>query len=144
MSWSTPKTWTTATAILKSDLDTFIRDQQLILKTSIDDVGNPSPQPSTQVTIDTDGILAVVQFNHTVDTFADASTDNLDNIALGAGTRDGMMLVLKPENVARVVTIRHNIGNIQLIGAANYVMNAANDRMYLHRDGTDWFEINRH
>jgi hypothetical protein len=39
-------------------------------------------------------------------------------------------------------TIRHNIGNIQLAGAASYVMTAL-DTLTLISDGTDWHEVGR-
>ena len=70
---------------------------------------------STELTLATDAITATQSF-HRVDTEADAASDNLATINGGAA---GYRLILRAENTARTVVIKHDTGNIQLFGAAD-------------------------
>lgn len=74
----------------------------------------------TEVTIDAAGEIAITTVRHTVDTFGDAATDNLDTIS---GLAEGQLVILTAENAARVVTIRHGIDNIYCPNDADIVLN---------------------
>lgn len=55
------------------------------------------------------GVITITGIAHTVDTQADAASDDLDTISGGS---DGEIIILRAENAARTVIIRHNTGNI--------------------------------
>jgi len=54
----------------------------------------------------------------------------------------GDLLVLIPENAARVVTVKDNTGNIKL-RHGDYAMDDANDVLILRYDGSNWREVGR-
>ena len=87
------------------------------------------------------GVITITKSSHTVDGEGDLA-DDLDTINGGA---DGMMLVLKEENVGRAITVRDTVGNIELEGGVNMVLNALLKRLYLFYDGTlaKWIEKSR-
>ncbi len=87
------------------------------------------------------GSVAATKSHHTIDTEADAATDDLDTITV-AGVNDGTLLFLRLENATRVVTLKHNTGNIQLKDGLDIVMEAGLPTVLL-RVGTDWEEIDR-
>lgn len=87
---------------------------------------------STELTIAT-GAITITQNWHTVDTEADAASDDLDTINGGA---DGYVLILHPNNDARTIVLRHNIGNILCVGNANLTLDDAHDIVVLTYDGT--------
>ena len=87
---------------------------------------------STELTIAT-GAVTVTQNWHTVDTEADAASDDLDTINGGA---DGYVLILHPNNDTRTVVLRHNVGNILCVGNANLTLDDAHDIVILTYDGT--------
>jgi hypothetical protein len=104
-------------------------------------VGGGSLGASTELTIATDAVT-VTGKHHSVDTEADAGTDNLATLTAGAGVTDGHLLVLKPENVARVVTVKDGTGNILLRGG-DFVLNDAEHRLLVIKDGANWYELAR-
>lgn len=63
---------------------------------------------STELTIAA-GVVTRTQSWHTVDTAADAATDDLDTIDGGA---EGDICIIRANNAARTVVIKHNTGNI--------------------------------
>ncbi len=84
------------------------------------------------------GVITPTQTRHTVDTEADAATDDLVTITAGA---DGDVVILTPENAARVVTIKQT-GNIELYGA-NFALDSLEDLVVLMYDtlNATWFAI---
>lgn len=94
----------------------------------------------SELTISSGSVVAT-KSHHTIDTEADAATDDLDTITV-AGVNDGTILMLRLEDAARVVTLKHNTGNIQLKQGLDVVMDAAFPT-FLMRIGTDWQEIER-
>ena len=77
-----------------------------------------------------------------VDTEGAAATDDLDTIN---GTSQGNIVILFPVSDARTVVVRHNIGNIHLMGALNFSLNELRDFVELfNRDGSelDGFGVN--
>lgn len=86
------------------------------------------------------GAITVTGSYHTVDTEADAASDDLDTISGGA---DGMMLVLQAENTARDVVVKDGTGNIQCAG--DFTMDNTQDSITLMYSGalSAWVELAR-
>lgn len=84
------------------------------------------------------GVITPTQTRHTVDTEADAATDDLVTITAGA---DGDVVVITPEDAARVVTIKQT-GNIELYGA-DFPLDQIEDIVVLMYDtlNATWFAI---
>ena len=74
-----------------------------------------------------------------IDTEAAASTDDLSIIS---GGYVGQQVTIRSASVSRVVTIKDNIGNIQLAGS-DMALNSATDTLTLVYTGTTWSEIAR-
>ena len=90
-------------------------------------------QTFTEYTISS-GVIAPVQSLASIDTEADASTDDIDTITVAT---DLNMIGLKMENSARVPTLKHGTGNLSLPNGADVVM--VNDVIYwLVYDGSNW------
>ena len=91
---------------------------------------------STELTIAT-GAIAATRLLHSVDTEADAASDDLDDITGGAA---GQLLLVRPENGARTVVLRHAIGanKIACLGARNISLAEPTDWALLASDGTQW------
>lgn len=89
----------------------------------------------TELTLDTDGILTVTQAFHTVDTYGNASSDDL--VTINGGTA-GMIIFLRAENDARTIVVKHNTGNIWLPGALDISLDDIRDGILLAYDGTKW------
>jgi hypothetical protein len=66
------------------------------------------------------GVILPVKNWYTVDTEGSAAADDLDTITATSLT-DGFVLVLRQYNSARVVTIKHNTGNISCPGGMDIV-----------------------
>lgn len=96
----------------------------------------------TELTLDTDGEITVTQSYHSVDTFEDAGTDDLDTINGGA---NGMLLVLTSDNAARDTTVKDGTGNIELDGGADFTLSALRRRIILQYDSriSKWVEWSR-
>lgn len=77
----------------------------------------------TELTIAT-GAITVTQTVHTVDTEADAASDDLDTIN---GLSDGQQVILRPANDARSVVVKHNTGNILCVGNADFTLDDQHD-----------------
>ena len=89
------------------------------------------------------GEVLITKLHHSIDTESDAASDDLDDIlTTNFYVNTGDILVLKPENVSRVVTVKNGTGNIRLNGS-DYVMNTSKDRLVLIRDGLYWYELLR-
>jgi hypothetical protein len=77
-----------------------------------------------------------------IETEGGAATDDLDTITGGV---DGQMLVLRTTSNARDVIVKHNVGNIKLVGSADFTITTRVSSMVLvFRAGDDaWSEISR-
>ena len=80
------------------------------------------------------GVVTATQGYHKIDTEADAAADDLDTITAGTGLSAGTLLVVRAENVARVVTLKDG-GNLLLNG--DYLLNATDRQILLIYDGTN-------
>jgi len=96
---------------------------------------------SGEVTIAT-GVVTIIGSRHTIDTEADAATDDLDTIN---GGLDGMRLQLRAADSTRTVIVKDGTGNIDCSG--DFSLTAAQDRIILEYDtslgGGTWCEISR-
>lgn len=92
---------------------------------------------ATELTIDT-GVITVTQMFHTVDTEADAASDDLATINGGATVN---MIVIKAANDGRTVVVKHNTGNIWLQGKADISLDDLEDGLLLVWSGSKWFDI---
>ena len=90
-------------------------------------------QPASELTIAT-GAVTQTQSVHTVDTQSDAASDDLDTITIAT---DMSMLLVTLENAARIVTLKHGTGNLNLPDDADIVM-AENTVYFLLYNGTAW------
>jgi hypothetical protein len=84
------------------------------------------------------GVITRTQVYHRVDTQGGGATDNLDTIN---GGTEGDILVIRPENDARTIVVRHNIGNIWLINGSDITLDDAEDHLLLIYDGTVWSSL---
>ena len=94
----------------------------------------------TELTLDAAGAITRVQTYHSLDTFGGAATDDLVTINGGA---DGDILIIHPEDDARTIVIKHNTGNIWLIGLADISLTDAEDHIMLIYDltNTRWCSV---
>lgn len=108
------------------------------------EVSNPLYLVSTESTISS-GSADVDRAHHTIDTEGDAASDDLGTLAAKSGytLQTGQLLLLRAENVARVVTVKHGTGNILLVGSADYDLDAADKILLLVYDGSNWREVSR-
>ena len=91
----------------------------------------------SELTIAT-GAITVTQACHTVDTEGDAASDDL--VTINGGT-NGLSIVLRAENAARTVVVKHNTGNIWLQGKVDINLDDLEDGILLYYDGIMWFDI---
>lgn len=89
---------------------------------------------ATELTLDANGEITITQGFHTVDTLADAASDNLDTIS---GMVDGQTAWLRPASGARDVVIRHGQDNIFCPGAQNITLAEATDWALVACDGAN-------
>ncbi len=99
---------------------------------------------SSELTISA-GAVTPKRSHHTIDTEADAATDDLDTMAT-ANISDGGLVILRAENTARTVVVKHEAGGagqFHLAGGADYSIDDANKLLVVMRVGADWNEVTR-
>jgi len=91
---------------------------------------------ATELTIAT-GAITATQGYHTIDTEADAASDDLDSIAGGTA---GEVVVVRPADAARTVVLKHGVGAnlIACLGGRDISLAEANDTAILVYNGTQW------
>lgn len=100
-------------------------------------VGRLAYSSDTELTI-ASGAITVTRNFHTVDTEADAASDDLDTINGGA---DGMPLTLAANDAARTVVMKDGTGNLRLAG--DFSMDNNQDTITLIYNGSAWLETSR-
>lgn len=78
------------------------------------------------------GAITVTGVKHTIDTEADAASDDLDTINGGS---DGQVLFIRANNDARTVVLKHNTGNIYCTGLADITLDNYSDTIALDYSG---------
>lgn len=104
----------------------------------------PGAEAVSELTI-SGGVIVPTGSNHRVDTESNAAADDLSNIQ-ATNVRDGAMLVLWPENITRVVTVKHAAGGngqVYLRGDDDYAMDHDDAVLVLQLRGTLWREVAR-
>lgn len=123
---------------MDEDGDATFQTGDLIVSSGFLNVGSAS-----EVTINSSGAITATKTYHEVDTYSDASSDNLDTINGGS---EGDILILKSVNNSRDTTIRDTAvsgGNISLDGGVQFVLSSTSDRIVLMYDGAYWQELSR-
>ena len=90
-------------------------------------------QTALELTVAT-GAVTQTQSHHTIDTESDAAADDLDTITIAS---DMSMLLVTLANAARIVTLKHGTGNLNLPDDADIVM-AENTVYFLLYNGSAW------
>ena len=91
------------------------------------------------------GIITPTGCLHSVDTQADAGTDNLDIIGT-TNHPEGRVLIIYPEDGGRTVVVIDEAGGAGQIHTAdgnNFIMDEADMLLALYRRGADWYELYR-
>jgi parallel beta-helix repeat protein len=78
---------------------------------------------------------------YTLGTEGGAGTDDLDTITPATNTPRGHTIVLSDNSSAQDVTVKHNTGNIILVGAADFAMATTSAKIALMWSGTKWQEL---
>jgi|DEB0MinimDraft_6_1074348.scaffolds.fasta_scaffold01005_13 hypothetical protein len=89
---------------------------------------------ATELTIATGAVTATQGF-HTVDTEADAASDDLATIS---GGENGDVLVIRPADGTRTVVVKHGTGNIKTFDGADITLDESHKIVVLYHDGTNW------
>ncbi|MCK9569555.1 hypothetical protein M0R72_11500 [Candidatus Pacearchaeota archaeon] len=134
MGWTAPRTWVVGEVISKSIMDLHIKDNLIYLKERLDYLFGRVEVAPTELTISS-GVITVSQGFHTVDTESDAASDDLATINGGV---TGMTIILRAEDDTRTVVVKHNTGNIWLVGKADISLDDIRDSIRLIWDGTKW------
>ncbi len=95
---------------------------------------------TSELTISSAGAIVPTQTLHTVDTYADAASDDLDTIT---NTNSLSFIILRAESGSRTVVVKHNTGNIWIQGAADVSLDDLEDGILLYWDSVNskWFDI---
>ena len=104
----------------------------------LDDIGALILNDATELTIDAVGQVTATQSFHTIDTYGDGATDDLDSIA---GGTPGQVLVIQAANSARTVVAKNGLENLLLEG--DMTLDNANDTLTMIFTGVNWKEISR-
>ncbi len=94
----------------------------------------------TELTIAT-GVVTPTGMHHSVDTEADAASDDLDTITAPTSYPFFNMLIIRPADDARSIVVKHNTGNIILSGGADITLDDLTDHILLFYDGTQWVNL---
>ncbi|MEK6798034.1 MAG: hypothetical protein AABZ12_03635 [Planctomycetota bacterium] len=109
---------------------------------SLDGVGRIDFAQPVELTLDVNGNVNPTATFHSIDTYLDAAADDL--LTLNNGTINsssyGKLLIIKPENAARVVTVKHGSG-INLWGGQDFVLDSTGKFIVLLETFTGWMQI---
>ena len=128
MSWTEPRTWIIGEKLLKADLDAQVRDNLNYLKTNI------ALETAAELTISA-GEVTKTRAHHTIDTEADAATDDL--VTISGGT-EGEIILIRPSSGSRTVVLKHNTGNIWSPMFMDVSMLDADSYVLLAYSGSKW------
>lgn len=105
-----------------------------------DDALNLFTEAGAELTIAA-GVVTIVSTYSTfydIDTQSDDATDDLDTIN---GGEDGEIIIIRAEDAARTVVVKHDADNIQLKGAQDLPLVDQTQLLMLRYDGSNWVEI---
>ena len=98
-------------------------------------------QPSNEKTI-VAGVILPDRGETRIDTEGDAADDELDTIT-PTSFNSGRIIVIRAENGARSVIVKHATGNIRLQGDLDSALDDTEKRLTLQYDGANWIELSR-
>lgn len=105
-----------------------------------DDALNLFAQVGSELTI-VSGVVTIASTYSTfydIDTESDAATDDLDTIN---GGDNGEIIIIRAENAARTVLVKHGADNISLKGAQDLPLVDQTQLLMLRYDGSNWVEV---
>jgi hypothetical protein len=138
MAWTSPRTWVSGELVTASIMNTYIRDNQNLLKTAINDSGQVEFTDATELTI-ASGVITVTQNFHSVDTEGDAASDDLDTITAGTDVAAGFILTLRVQDGARTVVIKAGTaGADNLDVGSDITLDETYKTFSLIYDGSNW------
>jgi hypothetical protein len=108
-------------------------------------IGGSIALESDELTISAGGAITPDKSHHTVDTNADAASDDLANV-LTTSVADETILILRAAHTDRTVVVKDaatGAGQIHLQGDADYSLDDTDKSIILQRRGTDWYELTR-
>ena len=125
--------------VTASMLNTYIRDQQNILKTPITNSGQVEFAASTELTI-ASGVITPTQNMHSVDTEGSAASDDIDTITVAGDVGEGFVLTLQVESDARTVVLKTGTGGADNldIGPSDITLDESYSTHSLIYDGANW------
>jgi hypothetical protein len=94
----------------------------------------------SEITLDSGGTVTATGSYHSVDTYNDDATDDLDTLN---GYALGRVVILQGVSAARVVTVKDDTGNIKLDANADFPFTSVNSRLTLQGTATGWVELSR-
>ena len=94
----------------------------------------------TELTLNSAGAITITQSYHSVDTYSDAATDDLSKIY---GGTVGQILIIRAENNARTVVVKHLGGADGILCGSDFSLNHTVDTMTLMFTGYGWVEVSR-
>ena len=138
MGWTSARTWVSGELITASIMNTYVRDNQNVLKTPINDSGQIEFTDAAELTI-ASGVITVIQNFHSVDSEGDAASDDLATISAGADVAAGFVLTLRVQDAARTIVLKNGTGapaNIDI--GADVTLDETFKTFSLVFDGTNW------
>ena len=117
-------------AISEISIDADINMQGIHALINVESLGFQAPSELTIAA----GEVTQTQSIHTLDTEADAASDDLDTITV---LTNSTFLTVRLADNARIVTLKHGTGNLNLPAAADVVM-TANSLYILMYNGSSW------
>ena len=95
----------------------------------------------TELTISS-GAITVTRSVHRVRTESAASSDDLDNINTPSA---GQIVIIKTGNASEAINVKHNTGNIFLVGEADLTLTKTSESLTLYYDTnlSKWIELSR-
>jgi hypothetical protein len=104
---------------------------------SISEINKVNVKKAVELTI-SGGVVTINQSLTSIDTESDAASDDLETILGGV---EGDFLLLKAENTARTVVIKHGTGNIYSNSGADFSLDSTEKIALLIYNGTNWILI---
>lgn len=145
-------TWAKHKTKLSDPLKTAIETTQSNITTAFDSTPNTDADEdnpfqgsigfqSSEITISS-GSATPTRTHHTVDTEADASSDDLDTLDTGS-VSNGALLIIRAANAGRTVVVKHEAGGpgqIHLAKGGDFSLDNADKSIVLQRRDADWYE----
>jgi len=129
--WTTPKSWT-ATVVTVVDLNTHIRDNLNVLKTSIDDAGHLvfpviQSKTTTYTVVATDDII-----------LCDATSAGFTVTMLTAAGRSGKFFNIKKTDTGANVVTLDTTSSQTIDGSSTFSIRSPKQSVTLVSDGSNW------